>query len=68
MHAVRVEAQAQQARLKSELASSQAAVAHLRDRLDAADLERQQHQAKWRAEMSEARNHAASEQDALHRR
>ena len=68
MCAVRAEAQAQQTRLKSELASSQAAVASLHDRFDAADLEHQRNQAKWRADMSETQNHAAIELDTSHKR
>ena len=68
MLAVRAEAQAQHSRLKSELASSQAAVASLQDRFAAAETERQQQQATWRADMAEAQMHGAAEKDALQKR
>lgn len=63
---LRAEAQAQHARLKSELASSQ--MASLQEIADAAERERQQQQATWQADMTEAQARGASEKDALQRR
>lgn len=68
MRAVHAEAQAQRSRLKSELTSSQSAVAVLQDRLDATELERQQQQDVWHNDMNQAQTHAASGKDALQRR
>lgn len=68
LRAVRAEAQAQHSRLKSELASSQAAMASLQDTADAAEREGQQQQATWQADMTEAQVRAASEKDGLQRR
>ena len=68
LRAVRAEAQAQHSRLKSELASSRAAMASLQDTADAAERERQQQQATWQADMTEAQVRAASEKDALQKR
>ena len=63
-----VHAEAQHSCLKSELSSSQAAIASLQDKMDAAEKERQQQQAAWRADMTEAQTNVASEKDALQRR
>ena len=68
IRAVRAEAQAQHSRMKSELASSQSAVAILQDRLDATDVKRQQQQDAWHADLNQAQMSAASEKDAVQRR
>ena len=66
MRAVRAEAE--HSRLKSELSSSQSAMASLQVKMDTAEVERQQQQATWRAGTTETQMQAAAEKDALQRR